>query len=79
MRLIVGMTGAAGAVLGLRLLSELRRHDEVETHLVVSRWARSTIELETGLTAREVTALTDIRRAVTRAPRSRRDRSAPTV
>lgn len=60
MRLIVGMTGATGSVLGVRLLRELRGHDEVETHLVLSRWARATIELETGLTAREVTALADV-------------------
>ncbi|MGW2369459.1 non-oxidative hydroxyarylic acid decarboxylases subunit B [Streptomyces sp. NPDC001667] len=60
MRLIVGMTGATGAVLGVRLLTELRRHDDVETHLVLSRWARATVELETGLSAREVAALADV-------------------
>jgi 4-hydroxy-3-polyprenylbenzoate decarboxylase len=59
MRLIVGMTGATGAVLGVRLLERLRAMPEVETHLVISRWARSTIELETGLTVREVGKLAD--------------------
>ncbi|MEV5413124.1 non-oxidative hydroxyarylic acid decarboxylases subunit B [Thermopolyspora sp. NPDC052614] len=58
-RLIVAMTGATGAVLGVRLLENLSRLPEVETHLVLSRWARATIELETGLTAREVAALAD--------------------
>lgn len=48
MRLIVGMTGATGAALGVRLLEELRRHEDVETHLVISRWARATIEFETA-------------------------------
>jgi 4-hydroxy-3-polyprenylbenzoate decarboxylase len=33
---------------------------EVESHLVISRWARSTIELETGLSVREVGALADV-------------------
>jgi flavin prenyltransferase len=60
MRLIVGMTGATGAVLGVRLLTELRGHPQVETHLVLSRWARATVELETGLSGREVSALADV-------------------
>ncbi|MER6077371.1 non-oxidative hydroxyarylic acid decarboxylases subunit B [Streptomyces sp. NPDC001833] len=60
MRLIVGMTGATGAVLGIRLLQELRDQPEVETHLVMSRWARATIELETDWTAREVARLADV-------------------
>lgn len=58
-RLIVGMTGATGAVLGIRTLQQLSQLPEVETHLVLSRWARATIELETGLSVREVTKLAD--------------------
>lgn len=60
MRLIVGMTGATGAVFGIRVLEHLAELPEVETHLVLSRWARSTIELETGRSAREVAALADV-------------------
>lgn len=60
MRLIVAMTGATGAVLGVRLLTELSGNPQVETHLVLSRWARATVELETGLSAREVTELADV-------------------
>ncbi|MBU3062305.1 UbiX family flavin prenyltransferase [Nocardia sp. NEAU-G5] len=60
MRLIVGMTGATGAVLGVRLLEELRHQAHVETHLVLSRWARATIELETGSSARDVAELADV-------------------
>ena len=60
MRLIVGMTGATGAVFGVRLLENLSRLPEVETHLVLSRWARSTVELETGRSAREISALADV-------------------
>ncbi|QLH26137.1 non-oxidative hydroxyarylic acid decarboxylases subunit B [Streptomyces sp. Rer75] len=59
MRLIVGMTGATGAVFGIRLLEALAELPDVETHLVLSRWARTTIELETGRSAREVAALAD--------------------
>ena len=60
MRLIVGMTGATGSVLGVRLLQELGRHPDVETHLVLTRWARATVELETGMSARDVAALADV-------------------
>jgi 4-hydroxy-3-polyprenylbenzoate decarboxylase len=60
MRLIVGITGATGAVFGVRLLERLHELADIETHLVLSRWARVTIELETGLSAREVGALADV-------------------
>ncbi|WTW25205.1 UbiX family flavin prenyltransferase [Streptomyces purpurascens] len=54
------MTGATGAVFGVRLLENLRELPEVETHLVLSRWARTTIELETGLSVAEISALADV-------------------
>ncbi|GAA4617820.1 non-oxidative hydroxyarylic acid decarboxylases subunit B [Saccharopolyspora hordei] len=60
MRLVVGMTGATGAPLGVRLLEQLRELPEVETHLVLSRWARATVELETGLSVKEVGKLADV-------------------
>ncbi|MBD3552041.1 non-oxidative hydroxyarylic acid decarboxylases subunit B [Streptomyces sp. SP18CM02] len=60
MRLIVGMTGATEAILGVRLLERLAADPAVETHLVLSRWARATIELETGRTARDVAELADV-------------------
>ncbi|GAA4498074.1 non-oxidative hydroxyarylic acid decarboxylases subunit B [Actinoallomurus oryzae] len=59
MRLVIGMTGATGAVLGIRLLERLRDL-EVETHLVLSRWARTTIELETPYRVREVADLATV-------------------
>lgn len=60
MRLIIGMTGATGAPLGVALLKTLREMPEIETHLVMSKWARTTIELETPYSAREVAALADV-------------------
>jgi len=48
-RLIVGITGATGAIFGVRLLEALKAA-EVETHLVLSRWGQRTVEHETGLT-----------------------------
>ena len=60
MRLVVGITGATSAVLGVRLLEVLGDLDGVETHLVMSRWARTSIELETGYSAREAAKLADV-------------------
>lgn len=59
MRLIVGMTGATGAPLGIALLQVLRQMPTVETHLVMSKWAKTTIELETPYSARDVVGLAD--------------------
>jgi len=49
----VGMTGATGAILGVRLL-EVLRDSAVETHLIASNWALRTVEHETGMMARQV-------------------------
>lgn len=59
-RVILGMTGATGAVFGVELLRRLRNQPDVETHLVLSQWARATIHLETDLSVREVTNLADV-------------------
>ena len=59
MRLIVGMTGATVAPLGVALLQALRKMPDVETHLVMSKWAKTTIELETPYRARDVAGLAD--------------------
>ena len=55
-RLIVGITGATGAVYGIRILQALRPTD-VETHLVVSRWGARTLIHETPHSLAEVKAM----------------------
>ena len=59
-RLIVGLSGASGAIYGVRLLQVLRDVAEVETHLVMSQTARQTLSLETDLSLRDVQALADV-------------------
>lgn len=59
-RLIVGLSGASGAIYGVRLLKVLRNVAEVETHLVMSQAARQTLSLETELSLRDVQALADV-------------------
>src|SRR6185437_3380677 len=58
-RLVVGISGASGAVYGARLL-ELLRPLAVETHLVVSRSAEVTLVLETELKPAELRARADV-------------------
>ena len=60
MRLIIGMSGASGAVYGIRLLELLRDVPEVETHLVISPYARMNIEIETDHTPDFVEDLADV-------------------
>ncbi|THA95365.1 UbiX family flavin prenyltransferase [Enterobacter hormaechei] len=59
-RLIVGISGASGAIYGIRLLQVLRDVAGVETHLVMSQAARQTLSLENDLSLRDVQALSDV-------------------
>ena len=56
MRLIIGITGATGAIYGVRLLERLRDAG-VETHLVISRWGARTLVHETPYSREQVEAL----------------------
>ena len=48
-RVIVGISGASGAALGIRIVERLAALPDIETHLVVSDAARRTLSLECGL------------------------------
>jgi 4-hydroxy-3-polyprenylbenzoate decarboxylase len=58
-RLVVGITGASGAVYGLRALAAARELG-LESHLVASRSAALTLAQETGLTLAELQAHADV-------------------
>jgi 4-hydroxy-3-polyprenylbenzoate decarboxylase len=58
-RLVVGISGASGVVMGVRLL-ELLRGAGVETHLVMSHGAQVTLGYETSIKVREVQALAHV-------------------
>ncbi len=60
MRLIVGISGASGVIYGIRLLEMLQAFEDVETHLVMSRYGRLNIELETDYQVKAVEALADV-------------------
>ncbi len=56
-RLVVGISGASGAEIGIQLLQAMQHLPEWETHLVISEGARRTIALETAYSVEQVKAL----------------------
>jgi 4-hydroxy-3-polyprenylbenzoate decarboxylase len=59
-RIVVAITGATGAVYGVRLLQWLSATAGVETHLVVSDAASLTLHQELGMQRRDVEALAHV-------------------
>ena len=59
-RLVIAITGATGAVYGVRLLQQLAATKGIETHLVISDAANLTLHQEVGMQRRDVEALADV-------------------
>lgn len=59
MKIIIGISGASGSVYGLRLMERLRKHKNVEIHLILTRSGEKTLFLETGKTAADAKELAD--------------------
>jgi len=58
-RIIVAITGASGSTFGIRALELLRSISDVETHLIMSGPAKTTLTIETDKSVAEVEALAD--------------------
>ncbi len=58
-RIVIGISGASGAILGIRLLEVLNPLENFETHLVVSPATHMTITQETDWKVDDVLALAD--------------------
>ena len=58
-RIVVGISGATGAIYGIRLLQILRTVPTIETHLVLTSAAKRTIGLETDFSVEQVEGLAD--------------------
>lgn len=58
-RLIVAITGATGAIYGIRLL-EMLREAGVESHLIISTWGKRTLLHETSYTVDQVQRLASV-------------------
>lgn len=55
--IVIGISGASGAIYGIRLLEVLAEQPEIETHLVITQTARLVIAQESDLTVAQVEAL----------------------
>jgi flavin prenyltransferase len=64
-KIIIGISGASGAIYGVRLLEKLRQADGVETHLVMSPTAAMNLKYETEWSLADVQALADVHYKVT--------------
>lgn len=59
-KIIVGISGASGAIYGLRLLENLQAQKDIEIHLVMSQWAKENLSIEaTGYSQAQVNSLAD--------------------
>ncbi|MGC6407979.1 UbiX family flavin prenyltransferase [Bisgaard Taxon 45] len=59
-RLIIGLSGASGAIYAIRLLEVLKPLEDIETHLIISNAAKQTIAAETHYSIQEVKSLADV-------------------
>jgi flavin prenyltransferase len=59
-RLIIGISGATGAIYGVRILDILSKIEDVETHLILTKAGKMTIQVETPYSAKDVEAMADV-------------------
>lgn len=59
-RIIVGISGASGAILGIRILEELKNFDDIETNLIITGGGEITIHEETSYSLNAVKNLANI-------------------
>lgn len=60
MRIIIGISGASGIVLGCEMLKALKAAPQIETHLVMTEGAEKTLGYEMDLTKADICALADV-------------------
>ena len=59
-KIIICISGASGAIFGIRLLEVLQAVPMLETHVVISKWGQQTLEHETSWSAKDVRELADV-------------------
>jgi len=59
-RLVIGVSGATGAIYGVRMLEILAKVEDVETHLVLTKAGKMTIQVETPYSVKDVEAMADV-------------------
>ncbi|HII03546.1 MAG TPA: phenolic acid decarboxylase subunit B, partial [Candidatus Nitrosotenuis sp.] len=56
MKLVIGMTGSTGVIYGVRIM-EVLKEQNVETHLVITEWAKKCLAMETDYKLDQLKAL----------------------
>jgi len=64
LKIVVGISGASGAIYGLRLLERLRQNKDIELHLILTRAGEKTLFLETGKLLADLKKLSDFSYAI---------------
>lgn len=59
-RLVISMTGATGAIYGVRMLQVLQQQDDWETHLIISSAGLVNLKYELDMSRKELYALADV-------------------
>lgn len=59
MKIVIGITGATGAIYGIRLMEAIKSLSEAEVHLIVSSFGMKTIQIETQLSHVQIEKLAD--------------------
>jgi 4-hydroxy-3-polyprenylbenzoate decarboxylase len=59
-RIVVALSGASGAIYGIRALEALRTDPSIEIHAIISKGARATIEYETDRAVADVAKLAHV-------------------
>jgi len=59
MDLIVGISGATGTVYAVRFLEILKEMKDVTTHVIISKWAKANLQVETDYTIKYLESLAD--------------------
>lgn len=58
-KIVIGISGASGSIYGIDLLKKLKQYKDVETHLVMSKWAMENIKLETPYDPQNIIEMAD--------------------
>ncbi|MDP4126795.1 MAG: UbiX family flavin prenyltransferase [Bacillota bacterium] len=60
MEIVVGVTGATGTIYAINLLRALKDAGKVNTHLIMSDWAKRNLEIETKYSLEDIESLATV-------------------